>query len=140
MARVYDLVARHFIASVSHDAVWRSTTVRLSIDELDEKGQFTIRGKSLQTPGFLAIMLHRQYGDGGKDGQGKENDEEERDLPHFIEGDQYGLFFSASKKVSVYLYIQSTHPSLASELSLIVLANISPTRFLSHQPVASFAH
>lgn len=47
MARVYDLVARHFIASVSHDAVWRSTTVQLSIDELDDKGKFTIRGKQV---------------------------------------------------------------------------------------------
>lgn len=29
MARVYDLVTRHFIASVSHDAVWTSITVHL---------------------------------------------------------------------------------------------------------------
>ena len=48
MARVYDLVTRHFIASVSHDAVWTSTTVHLTIDVLDDKGQFTIRGKQVR--------------------------------------------------------------------------------------------
>ena len=47
MARVYDLVTRHFIASVSHDAVWRSTAVKLTIEELGEKGNFTIRGKQV---------------------------------------------------------------------------------------------
>ena len=48
MARVYDLVTRHFIASVSQDAVWKSTTVCLSIDELQDKGNFTIRGKQVR--------------------------------------------------------------------------------------------
>ena len=48
MARVYDLVTRHFIASVSQDAVWKSTTVCLSIDELQDKGTFTIRGKQVR--------------------------------------------------------------------------------------------
>ena len=47
----------------------------------------------LVTPGFLAIMLYKQYGDGGED------DEEEKDLPEFVEGDSYGLFSSGSKKV-----------------------------------------
>lgn len=99
MARVYDLVARHFIASVSHDAVWRSTSVCLSIEELNDKGGFTIRGKTLVTPGFLAIMLHKQYGDEGEEGH-VDDEEEEKDLPEFKEGDVYGFFFSASKKVS----------------------------------------
>jgi DNA topoisomerase-3 len=48
MARVYDLVARHFIASVSHDAVWTSTTVHLSIKALGDKGRFTVRGKQVR--------------------------------------------------------------------------------------------
>ena len=99
MARVYDLVTRHFIASVSHDAVWQSTTVRLAIEELEDKGTFTIGGKKLVDPGFLAIMMHRQYGDEGEDGRGGAEDEEEKDLPKFTEGDCYGLFFSGSKKV-----------------------------------------
>ncbi|KAL9182687.1 hypothetical protein ACHAXT_013339 [Thalassiosira profunda] len=99
MARVYDLVTRHFIASVSHDAVWQSTTVRLAIEELEDKGTFTIGGKKLVDPGFLAIMMHRQYGDEGEDGRRDgDADEEEKDLPEFKEGDCYGLFFSGSKK------------------------------------------
>jgi len=49
-ARVYDLVARHFIASVSHDAVWKSTTIHLSIEEVGAKGNFAIHGKQLVTP------------------------------------------------------------------------------------------
>ena len=48
MARVYDLVTRHFIASVSVDAVWKSTTVCFSIDELEDKGTFTLRGKQVR--------------------------------------------------------------------------------------------
>eukprot|EP00577_Skeletonema_sp_RCC1716_P004887 CAMPEP_0113381834 /NCGR_PEP_ID=MMETSP0013_2-20120614/5519_1 /TAXON_ID=2843 ORGANISM="Skeletonema costatum, Strain 1716" /NCGR_SAMPLE_ID=MMETSP0013_2 /ASSEMBLY_ACC=CAM_ASM_000158 /LENGTH=1160 /DNA_ID=CAMNT_0000264299 /DNA_START=12 /DNA_END=3495 /DNA_ORIENTATION=- /assembly_acc=CAM_ASM_000158 len=98
MARVYDLVTRHFIASVSHDAKWRSTTVKISIEELGEKGDFTIRGKTLISPGFLAIMLHKQYGDEREDVPFGEEEEEEKDLPEFKEGDMYGLFFSGSKK------------------------------------------
>ncbi|KAL7548997.1 hypothetical protein ACHAWF_012271 [Thalassiosira exigua] len=99
MARVYDLVTRHFIASVSEDAIWRSTTVSLVIEELDEKGGFTIGGKELVAPGFLAIMLYRRYGDEGEEGRSddKEN-EEEKKLPDFTEGDEYVLFFTSSKK------------------------------------------
>ncbi len=101
MARVYDLVARHFIASVSHDAKWRSTTVKLSIEELGEKGNFTIRGKQLVSPGFLAIMLHKQYGDEREeDPFGQEEEEEEKELPDFNEGDIYGIFFSGGSKKS----------------------------------------
>ena len=45
MARVYDLVTRHFIASVSHDAVWQATKVTVDVDALGNQGQFTIQGK-----------------------------------------------------------------------------------------------
>eukprot|EP00957_Ditylum_brightwellii_P152169 11585409-Ditylum_brightwellii.AAC.1 len=45
MGRIYDLVVRHFIASVSHDAVWRSTRVKLELDTLGDQGKFTISGK-----------------------------------------------------------------------------------------------
>lgn len=125
-ARVYDLVARHFVASVSDDAVWQSTTVRLSIDELGEKGSFTISGKQvsvrgqcavlislfttvtistsstslhcqLVTPGFLAIVLYKQFWDEADEGNGGD-DEEEKALPPFAEGDQFGLFFAGSAK------------------------------------------
>ena len=47
MARVYDLVVRHFIASVSPDAVWRSTKVGLEIEALGGKGKFFLAGKEV---------------------------------------------------------------------------------------------
>ena len=48
MARVYELVVRHFIASVSPDAVWRSTKVGFHIESLDEKGKFFVAGKEVR--------------------------------------------------------------------------------------------
>lgn len=53
MERVYELVTRHFIASVSPDAVWRSTKVTLNIEKLGKDGHFTIRGKEVR---FFAIF------------------------------------------------------------------------------------
>lgn len=47
MARVYDLVVRHFIASVSPDAVWTSTAIEFEVDVLGEKGKFSLRGKEV---------------------------------------------------------------------------------------------
>ena len=45
-------------------------------------------------------MLHKQYGDEKEEGRGDdEEDEEEKVLPEFREGEEFGLFFSASKKV-----------------------------------------
>ena len=52
----------------------------------------------LASHGFLGILMHHKYGD--DEGQGDDDNEEEKALPDFNEGDQYGLFFSASKKVS----------------------------------------
>lgn len=59
MARVYELVVRHCIASVSKDAVWRSTRVDFTVDSMNDKGSFTLRGKEPVSPGFLAILMHK---------------------------------------------------------------------------------
>ena len=48
MARLYDLVVRHFIASVSKDAVWQSTSVEFELDALGDKGKFSLRGKEVR--------------------------------------------------------------------------------------------
>jgi DNA topoisomerase-3 len=85
MARVYEMVVRHFIASVSPDAVWRSTKVTFAVESLGEKGRFYLAGKELVSPGFLAILLHKEYGDDAdEDG---EEDEEERSIPDFVKGE-----------------------------------------------------
>lgn len=50
MARVYELVTRHFIASISPDAIWKRTKVSLVVPILGEDdGKFTIRGKEVRT-------------------------------------------------------------------------------------------
>ena len=59
MARVYELVVRHCIASVSKDANWRSTRVDFAVDSMNEKGSFTLRGKELVSPGFLSVLKHK---------------------------------------------------------------------------------
>jgi DNA topoisomerase-3 len=102
MARVYDLVVRHFIASVSHDAVWTSTRVDFSIDTLGEKGGFTLRGKQLVSPGFLEVLLHKEYGeDAERLEQGDDDeDEEEREIPEFNVGETIPLISSSAANVS----------------------------------------
>ena len=107
MARLFDLVTRHFIASVSQDASWRSTNILLKVDALEQQGEgkgiFTIAGKELIDPGWLAIVMHRQYGD-KMDGDEVE-DEEEKALPEFTQGELIPFFFSdkASGNVQVTL-------------------------------------
>ena len=56
MARVYDLVVRHFIATVSRDADWCSTKVELEVKALEEHGKFTIRGKQVRFPLMIFIF------------------------------------------------------------------------------------
>lgn len=102
MARVYELAVRHFIASVSHDAVWQSTKIGFDIAELAPKGRFILSGKQLVSPGFLAVLLHKEYGD--KQGDEDDDDEEERTIPEFTVGEIIPLLKSnagsASSKVS----------------------------------------
>lgn len=60
MARVYDLVVRHFIATVSRDADWCSTKVELVVSALEDHGKFTVRGKQVRFPLMIFILL-KQY-------------------------------------------------------------------------------
>jgi len=105
MARVYELVTRHFIASVSQDAVWNNTRVDLSIKALADKGLFTIRGKQLISPGFLAVLLHKEYGDEQDEDDLKGytiEDEvaEVENLPDFSVGESFEISSSNSTSVS----------------------------------------
>lgn len=47
MGRIYELVVRHFIASVSQDAVWRSTKIGFEVEALSPKGIFFLSGKEV---------------------------------------------------------------------------------------------
>lgn len=52
-------------------------------------------------------MMHKQYGDEREEGTVDDEEEEEKDLPEFKEGDLYGLFFSGSNKVCSLLCFNS---------------------------------
>jgi DNA topoisomerase-3 len=52
MERIYDLVVRHFIASVSQDAVWRVTKIGFEIESLGPKGKFFVSGKQVRNNDF----------------------------------------------------------------------------------------
>ena len=90
MVRVYELVTRHFIASVSQDAAWKNTRIELEIASLGSKGNFVLRGKEMISPGFLAVLLHKEYGD-EKDELAEysieDETEEVENLPEFKEGE-----------------------------------------------------
>lgn len=94
---------RHFIASVSQDAVWMSTRVDFAVDALGDKGSFTVRGKQLVSPGFLEVLLHKEYGDEpevhGAFGGDDEENEEEREIPEFVVGETIPLLNTSSSSV-----------------------------------------
>ena len=124
MGRVYEFVVRHCIASVSPDAVWKSTKVQFLVPNLimekkgettndegsgggnnntnnnnyDSKGTFTLQGKEMVSPGFLSVLLHKQYGD-DDEGEG-EDDEEEGVIPEFIKDEVIPLVAPTSKNES----------------------------------------
>ena len=94
MARVYELVVRHFIATVSPDAIFLSTRVSFNIDRLEhDKSGFTLSGKQLISPGFLAVLLWKQYGDNKTN---PEDNEEEKSLPEFHQGEQFPVLASSA--------------------------------------------
>jgi DNA topoisomerase-3 len=121
MQRVYELVTRHFIASVSHDAVWKSTKISIRVDSLQDKGNFSVRGKQMVSPGFLAVLLHKEYGDERDESSrfNNENDdnideEEIQDLPDFSPGEIIPLSASASTSSSskVNVVVSGTRATL----------------------------
>ena len=117
MERVYDLVVRHFIASVSQDAVWRATRVDFVIEALEKDGHFSVSGKELVDPGFLAVLLHNEYGDEGEATEGLlqvDEDEEVRTIPEFIKGEIVPIFKEKSSSGSTKVAVAAGVPCWAS--------------------------
>lgn len=130
MARIYDFVVRHFIASVSEDAVWKSTKVDLTVEALAEQGNFSLSGREVRvstkyvrmdasttqfllqlvSPGFLTVLMHKKYGDEAED---EEEDEEEVAIPEFVEGEEIP-FTNAKSTGSSKIAIASAAPCWAS--------------------------
>ena len=113
MGRIFELVVRHFIASVSPDAVWQSTKISFEIEALGPKGKFFLSGKELVSPGFLAILLHNEYGD-KQEGELDDDDEEERQIPGFVEGEIIPLVKSNSGAGSAKVNVAQASPVWAS--------------------------
>ena len=116
MERVYDLVTRHFIASVSPDAMFKSTRVSLYVEALKEKGNFTVRGKQMVSPGFLAILLHKEYGDEHDDEDDEhliEDDTEEvQNLPEFVVGEEFILTSGKNSSSKVEVQVTGSRATL----------------------------
>jgi DNA topoisomerase III len=110
MARIYELVVRHFLASVSPNAVWRSTRVTFQVAALSEKGIFTMSGKELVSPGFLAVLMHKEYGNDNTDREGlldPEENEEEIAIPEFVRGERIPIVNAKSSSSSKMAIVPS---------------------------------
>jgi DNA topoisomerase-3 len=120
MSRVYELVVRHFIASVSPNAVWRSTKVTFDVEALGDKGKFYLAGKELVSAGFLQILLHKEYGDDADkndDGEEEEEEEEEeRSIPEFKTQEEIQIFNTSNGSSSSYskVNVVSASPTWSS--------------------------
>lgn len=116
MERVYDLVTRHFIASVSPDAMFKSTRVSLYVEALKEKGNFTVRGKQMVSPGFLAILLHKEYGDehDHEDDEHliEDDTEEVQNLPEFVVGEEFILTSGKNSSSKVEVQVTGSRATL----------------------------
>ena len=74
-------------------------------------------------------MMHNKYGDEREEGQAEDDDEEEKILPDFQEGDRYGLFFSASKKVRgiyfCFCYLYQTVVRIVNLIDMIIFSKLA---------------
>ncbi|KAM3572437.1 hypothetical protein VYU27_005564 [Nannochloropsis oceanica] len=73
MGRLYELVTRHFLATLSHDARFLQTKVLLSSTSGEN---FTVAGKIMIDPGYLAVLLQSK---------------DENKLPDFREGERFSF-------------------------------------------------
>lgn len=73
LGRLYDMVARTFLASVSGDCVYEQTTAVLQCEGPDGE-VFSATGRRMLVPGFTAIQPHAAFKDDN--------------LPEFVRGDK----------------------------------------------------
>lgn len=52
--RIFEMIVRHFVATVSPDAVWSSTLVQLLVEPAGEN--FVARAKVLKFPGKMKLI------------------------------------------------------------------------------------
>ncbi len=79
--KVYDLVARRFIAAFYPDCEISTTTVLGEVGQ-EKKVDFKVSGKQILKPGWRVVFASEQ-----KDPDQENNNEEEAVLPHFTKGE-----------------------------------------------------
>ncbi len=79
--KVYDLVARRFIAAFYPDCEISTTTVLGEVGQ-EKKVDFKVSGKQILKPGWRVVFASEQ-----KDSDQENNNEEEAVLPHFTKGE-----------------------------------------------------
>jgi DNA topoisomerase-3 len=86
-ARIYDIIVRNFIASVSPDCKFLKTNVVVTAGGED----FVVSGKVITDPGFTLVLEHKSFDrheDTGDILEEEEEEEEDTTLPAFTKGDR----------------------------------------------------
>ena len=83
--KVFDLVARRFIAVFLPDCKFSTTTVLGEVNGENETVEFKVTGKEILDPGWR-IVLGKEKPKADEDEQ-KKDDDEERTLPTFVKGE-----------------------------------------------------
>ena len=78
--RVFDLVARRFIAAFYPDCLFAQTTVLGKVEDVD----FKVTGRTILNPGWRAVYAREQQ---LQEAEEKKTEEEERTLPDFVKGE-----------------------------------------------------
>lgn len=118
--KVFDLVARRFIAVFYPDCKFSTTTVLGEVKGDDGKVEFKVSGKEILEPGWREVYARKDEGEKVKDESGKMKDEgegtkeevEERTLPTFIKGESGPHEPTLTEK-------QTTPPPYYTEASLL---------------------
>lgn len=99
-ARIFELVVRHFLATVSPDAVWRSVHIKLLVEPAGET--FCAAAKTLSFGGFLDVLVDRndryfeedeaaEYYYGAEGADVEVDEEEGKALPELKPGQVVGI-------------------------------------------------
>ena len=81
--RVYDLVARHFIAAFYPDCLISTTSVEAEVERI----KFKVSGKEILSPGWRTVFAGEAEEAEGKEGK-EESETEAALLPTFVEGER----------------------------------------------------
>lgn len=82
--KVYDLIARRFIAVFYPDCKFAQTTVMGEVKDLETAVEFKVTGKEILDPGWRIVYAKETQ---AAEDDEKKPDEEERSLPTFVKGE-----------------------------------------------------